>query len=183
MRVSLVNFLFDDSTSVRGAAMESARQTGLRFFRFIEARDRAYDIKSFCSVWTFSDEPLLLAANAGAAEFSDLPLTGNGASMLGRAFSASFQRTSSQIEQLRDSLKLRRSEHPTVRSILISDLESSEEWLSEGFALAQLGRLSLVSVGGGLQRVTPKLELFSVVADASDLTDVEICRMLDLDSP
>lgn len=166
--------------SMRGAGLESARQVALQVLRFVEDRDRALNERSLCNVWTFADEPMLLGANLHASELLELPLAGSGASMLARAIGESVRVTGQSVDRLRAQSRSRRDFQATVCSVLVSDLDTSEDWIHEGRELARMGRLSLIMVGDAatLPSRSPDLTVFAIVAESSDLSHSQIEEML-----
>ena len=165
---------------MRGAGVQSARQAVLQVLRFVEERDRAHNERTPCNAWTFSDEPIILGADVTASELLDLPLSGSGASMLARALGESVRRTTQHIDRLRARSSSRRDFHATACSVLVSDLESSDDWIHAGRALARMGRLSLVLVGDRATIPPHAIDpsVFSVIAECSVLSHAEIEEML-----
>ena len=180
MSAPIVNLLIDESMSMRGAGLQSARQVALQVLRFVEERDRTQNEQTLCNVWTFSDEPMLLGAGLRASELLDLPLSGSGASMLDRALVESVRVTRGTLNSLRAQARNRRDFRASICSVLVSDLDTTDDWAHHGSELAGMGRLSLVLIGdtASLARHAVDPSIFCVIAESSDLSHDQVEHML-----
>lgn len=165
---------------MRGAGLQSARQVALQLLRFIEERDRTQREQTLCNIWTFADEPMLLGADLRASDVIDLPLSGSGASMLARAIAESLRVTRGTVDRLRTHARSRRDFRAPICSVLVSDLETTDEWVHHGRELAGMGRLSLVLIGDAarIARGAADPPIFSVIAESSEISHDQIEHML-----
>ena len=147
MNIRLVNLLIDESRSMHGAPIESARQTAFQVLQTIRAADERHAEHAECCVWTFSDEAIALVKLAHAETVLELPLRSSGASMLGHALQSVLESTDSYLETLRIRDLGKRVTKPIIVTIVISDMEPSDDWICAAQRVAAIGRLSFLNTG------------------------------------
>lgn len=164
---------------MRGSPLESARQVALQLLQMIQSDDERNGFKTTCFAWTFSDEPLLIAAEVEAGVLLNLPLRSGGASMLGRALSAAVASTEYLLERHRFEHPSRRAVQPTISTLVIGDFQPSDEWLAPAVRLAKLGRLTLfATVNKLLPEHQALLSTFHAVCYCQELTLVDLSESL-----
>ena len=143
-----INFLIDESASMRGAEIESARQIAMQILREANSRDLRNQERTSCNFWSFSDEPCLIGLNISPGDLFALPLKCRGGSMLGLALKEVLTTCEETINQLRTSGKLKKNQTLSLSKIIISDMKPSDSWLEIANQLAKLGKLSLIKTNG-----------------------------------
>jgi hypothetical protein len=143
---SFLNLVVDDSASMGRLEVESARQAAMQLLQYVASRDRRTGETTPCSAWTFADEPVLVGAMLPARDLLQLPLLGHGASMLGRALRAVADASEASIDARRLRSRTHRGSGSHACTILIGDLEASDDWTPAAERLARLGRIGLVLV-------------------------------------
>jgi hypothetical protein len=152
---SFLNLVVDDSASMGRLGIESARQAAMQLLQYVASRDRRTGETTPCSAWTFADEPVLVGSMLPARDLLQLPLLGHGASMLGRALRAVADASEASIDAQRLRSKNRQGFGARACTILIGDLEASDDWMPAAERLARLGRIGLVLAERGPRSTTP----------------------------
>ena len=183
MRVSIVNLVVDDSSSMGRLGIQSARQAAMQLLHYVEARDRETGVAACCSVWTFASDPIEVGTGLPARELLVIPLVGHGPTMLHRALREVADATTAAIDRARWHAKVRREFKATVSTVLIGDLQGNQPWGEEARRLTDLGSLGLVLVDHGEPCVLPTpiaLAEFQVVVPASQLSMEHMRTLINL---
>jgi hypothetical protein len=146
MSGSYLNLVIDDSASMGTVGIGAARQAAVHLLQYVASRDRQTGETTPCSAWTFSDEPVAFGLMLPARELLQIPLVGYGASMLGRALRAVAETSEANIAAEQCRSRTRGELSARTCTILIGDLEASDDWMPEARRLAKLGRIGLVLV-------------------------------------
>ncbi len=172
--------MVDDSTSMRGASLQAARQAVLAVAAFLNEQVRITGDRTQCSVWTFADEPILLGDNVAPDEMSDIPLAGVGASMLPRALREARCATERTMARMQLESRDRRNLQIFVCSVIVGHLDEEEDSLVEAEALARVGRVSII--GTRPERpihLSPRASaIVQASVMASDLSEANLHQML-----
>jgi hypothetical protein len=165
---------------MRGAALQAARQATLSIAHFLTETDRVTGDRTWCSAWTFADEPLLLGERLAPEELTEIPQYGSGASMLSRALREVRMASQRCLERALFESKNRRDFQLRVTSVVIGDFDSTEDWGLEAESLARISRISLVSTCPGASTMLDRTARVSVHTsiDASSLNETVLQRML-----
>jgi hypothetical protein len=97
-----------------------------------------------------------------ARDLLQLPLLGHGASMLGRTLQAVAEASEAAIDSHRLRKMNRSGLAARAYTVLIGDLEASDDWMPGAQRLAQLGRIGLVLVERGPPSPPPSRESLRV---------------------
>lgn len=146
MHGPFINLVLDDSASMGRLGIEAARQAAMQLLQYIASRDHRAGETTPCNAWTFADDPVVVGSMLPARELLQLPLLGHGASMLGRALRTVAEVSEATIEAQRLRSKTRRGSGGQACTILIGDLEASDDWIPAAERLAKLGPIGLVLV-------------------------------------
>jgi uncharacterized protein YegL len=160
MSGSFLNLVIDDSASMGRVGIGAARQAAVQLLQYVASRDRQTGETTPCSAWTFSDEPVAFGLMLPARELLQIPLVGHGASMLGRALRAVAETSEANIAAEQRRSRTRGERSARTCTILIGDLEASDEWMLDAQRLAKLGRIGLVLVERGPLSTPPDHESF-----------------------